>query len=45
MKPMKQTTFAEGSFEPYRKPTQREKFLTEMNGTIPWSALCQLLEP
>jgi len=41
---MKQRTFAEGSFEPYRKPTRREKFLSEMEATIPWSALCELLD-
>lgn len=42
---MKQRTFAEGSFEPCRKPTRREKFLSEMEATIPWSALCELLDP
>jgi len=42
---MKQMTLAQGSFEPYRKPTRREKFLSEMEQVVPWQALCDLLEP
>jgi transposase, IS5 family len=45
MQAMNQKTFAEGSFESYRKPTRREKFLSEMDTTIPWHALYELLEP
>ena len=30
---MHQQTFAEVSFEQYRKPTRREQFLNDMNGT------------
>ena len=42
---MKQLTFAQGSFETYRKPTRREKFLAEMERVVPWDALCTLIEP
>ncbi len=30
-----QQTFAEASFEPYRKSTRREQFLDEMNRIVP----------
>ncbi len=33
---MRQTSFAEGSFERHRKPTRREVFLEEMDRIIPW---------
>jgi IS5 family transposase len=36
---------AQGGFETYRKPTKREKFLNEMEHTIPWQALHDLLAP
>ncbi len=42
---MQQQTFAEGSFEQYRKPTRRERFLTEMERVIPWGELAAILEP
>lgn len=42
---MKQQTFAAGDFERFRKPTRREKFLAEMDQVIPWSQLCELIEP
>src|SRR6476660_436976 len=42
---MKQQTLAQGSFEMYRKPTRREKFLQEMEQVIPWQALHDLLAP
>jgi len=42
---MKQLTLAQGSFEIYRKPTRREKFLAEMERVVPWDALYALLEP
>ena len=32
---MDQQTFADASFEQYRKPTRRERFLTEMNHVVP----------
>jgi len=42
---MRQQTFAEGSFEQYRKPTRRERFLAEMDQVIPWRELCNVIEP
>ncbi|MEC4720367.1 IS5 family transposase [Noviherbaspirillum sp. CPCC 100848] len=42
---MKQQTLAQGSFELYRKPTKREKFLNDMEQVIPWQALHDLLMP
>ena len=33
---MPQQTFAEVSFEQYRKPTRHEQFLDEMNPVVPW---------
>ena len=42
---MQQQTFAEVSFERYRKPTRRERFLDEMDHVIPWKELTAVLEP
>jgi IS5 family transposase len=42
---MKQMTLATGTFEPFRKPTKRGRFLDEMNRVVPWSELCALIEP
>ena len=42
---MRQTSFAEGSFERHRKPTRREIFLEEMDRIIPWKELCAIIEP
>lgn len=42
---MRQQTFAESSFERYRKPTRRERFLAEMDHVIPWRELCNVIEP
>ena len=42
---MSQQTFAEASFEQYRKPTRRERFLAEMDAVIPWGRLLGLIEP
>jgi len=42
---MRQTTFAQGSFERYAKTTKRAVFLSEMNQVVPWSMLCELVEP
>ena len=41
----KQGTFAEASFERYRKPTRREEFLAQMNTVVPWEKLTALIEP
>ena len=42
---MPQQTFAEVSFEQYRKPTRRERFLDEMNRVVPWAELVAVIEP
>lgn len=42
---MRQKTFAEESFEKYRKPTRRELFLKEMDQVVPWGELCELIAP
>jgi IS5 family transposase len=42
---MRQKTFADCSFEMYRKPTRRELFLAEMNEIIPWRELSEVIEP
>ncbi|MGE3153423.1 MAG: transposase, partial [Nitrospiraceae bacterium] len=42
---MQQQTFAEVTFEPYRKPTRRERFLDEMARVIPWGALAGVIAP
>jgi IS5 family transposase len=40
----KQMTLGTG-FEKYSKTTRREKFLTEMDGIVPWSELCARIAP
>jgi len=42
---MKQLTLAAVGFERYARTTRRAVFLTEMEGVVPWSALCALIEP
>jgi len=42
---MHQQTFAEASFEQYRKTTRRERFLDEMNRVVPWAELVAVIEP
>jgi IS5 family transposase len=45
---MKQQTLAmaaDQSFENYRKPTRRDEFLKTMEAIVPWSALCEVIEP
>jgi transposase, IS5 family len=42
---MPQQTFAEVSFEQYRKPTRRERFLDEMTRVVPWAELVAVIEP
>jgi IS5 family transposase len=45
---MKQQTLAmaaDQTFENYRKPTRRDEFLKTMEAIVPWSALCDVIEP
>jgi len=47
---MKQQTLAmaadsESGYEHYRKPTRRDEFLKAMEAIVPWSALCEVIEP
>jgi len=42
---MQQQTFADATFEQYRKPTRRERFLDEMNRVVPWADLVAVIEP
>jgi transposase, IS5 family len=42
---MSQQTFADASFEQYRKPTRRERFLAEMERVIPWEELAAVITP
>lgn len=42
---MNQMTFAEGTFEPHRKLTRRDHFLTQMNEVVPWSVLAAVIAP
>jgi len=42
---MQQQTFAEVTFEQYRKRTRRERFLDEMNRVVPWMDLVAAIEP
>ncbi len=42
---MQQMTLAAGTFEPYRKATRREIFLSEMDRVVPRAELCVLSEP
>jgi len=41
----KQLTLVGNEFERFRKPTRREKFLTEMNTVVPWVELVAVVEP
>ena len=48
MMTMKQQTLAmaaDQTFENYRKPTRRDEFLKTMESIVPWSALCDVIEP
>ena len=38
-------TLAAVGFERYAKTTRRAAFLSEMEGVVPWSALCAVIEP
>jgi len=41
----RQNSFSDASFEKYRKPTRKERFLNEMNDVIPWVDLAKTVEP
>ena len=47
---MKQQTLATAAdqsagFERFRKPTRRDEFLATMNRIVPWTALCEVIQP
>lgn len=43
---MKQKTLATGTgFDLYGRPTRKAEFLAKMDGLMPWSELCALVEP
>ena len=42
---MKQQTLDDGSFEKFRKKTQKKQFLDEMEAIIPWQQLAEAIEP
>ncbi|MDR1163272.1 MAG: IS5 family transposase [Candidatus Accumulibacter sp.] len=42
---MKQTTFASLAYTEKKKQTRRERFLSEMEKVVPWSALLGVIEP
>jgi IS5 family transposase len=42
---MRQRSLADSGFEKYRKPTRREKFLSEMDRIVPWAELAAVIEP
>jgi len=35
----------QSGYEQYRKPTRRDEFLATMQAIVPWSALCEVIEP
>jgi IS5 family transposase len=44
MRPTQQT-LATAGFELHRKRTRRDEFLAQMDQVVPWSKLCELIEP
>ena len=45
---MKQHTLAmsaDQTFENYRKPIRRDEFFKAMEAIVPWSALCEVIDP
>lgn len=40
-----QASFADLEYSARRKPTRREKFLTDLDRLVPWSQLVALIEP
>ena len=42
---MKQPSLEASGFEKYRKKTRKEIFLQPMHEILPWSELCQAIEP
>jgi len=45
MKAMKQQSLEATGFEKYRKKTRKEQCLEEMEQSIPWKELCEVIEP
>ena len=41
----KQTSFAQAEYAGKKKQTRRERFLSEMEGLVPWARLVALIEP
>ncbi len=42
---MRQTSFVDGTFKKYHKPTRKERFLAEMDQIIPWKELAAVIAP
>ena len=42
---MRQTSFVDGTFKKYHKPTRKEQFLSEMEQIIPWKELTAVIAP
>ena len=42
---MKQHSLEVSGFEKYRKKTRKEVFLEQMDEILPWSELCNAIEP
>ena len=42
---MLQQTLAEVTFEQYRNPARRERFLDEMARVVPWAEVVAVIEP
>lgn len=42
---MKQMSLATGGFEKYAKKSRRAEFLGQMDQVVPWTELCELIEP
>jgi IS5 family transposase len=42
---MTQMSFSDAEYQNKRKPTRREKFLSEMDQVVPWDELLSLIEP
>ena len=40
---MRRRTLATGAFETHRKPTRREKFLSDMEKVVRWQDLCAVV--
>ena len=42
---MRQTSFVDGTFKKYHKPTRKEQFLAEMEQIVPWKELTAVISP